>query len=483
LETLPLEVWTLSSLKEFVIESHYDILCPEIKQLTKLETLKIYGTVPLPKEIWQLPSLQTLAVHPASDPHSLPALPEVELLREIKSVKVNLIVRSYSNFFQNASNTTLLNLSRLGKLRNLEEFTIRFDHLPPNYFPDEMWLSLRQLRELHFHVCNGWEMLPSSIGKMEFLADFTISQCRDLQSIPSEIGCLSKLLRLQIRDCPSLRTLPPEIGSLNNLRRLEIRNCSSLRTLPPEILGLPQLQELRLAGGFSEFRIADILVDDEYCSIQDSLEIIDLGYNWLGEEGGDGLSQICNFLSGCSRLKHVLLYSNRITSFKPFVPNTTTSSTKPLPSRLEMLNLRCNPLEERPIEQDLEGILALLDTHFHLKDIGSARRHPKVDYLLDLNRCGRSLLLNGGGSGGDDDGDTATLPLSVWPTVLEGIASLLNMDDDQDDHDRSDDHEGSYDDGGDIGTRKKENVERIASVIYYFLRNGPAFAARGKISG
>jgi hypothetical protein len=326
---------------------------------------------------------------------------------------------------------------------------------------------------------------------MESLVDCSLVNSY-LEFIPSEIRCLNSLQRLEIGDCSRLRTIPPEIGGLKNMRRLEIRNCARLRTLPSEILCLPQLQQLFLVRfPQEELRIADFLVNG--CSIQDSLEILDLKWNSLVD--CDDLSKVCHFVSGCSRLKRLGLHFNGIASFKPFI---STSTREALPSRLQILDLFDNPFLYCPVEEELEVLRTFLDTHFHLHDIGMAHprhRDAKVDYLLDLNRCGRSLLL---------EGETPTLPLSVWPIVLQRIDSILTVDeeddaagDDDSDEDDSDDDdddsdvptsegdEGDYDDDSD-GSEKltetsKEHVGRVASVVYYFLRNGPPFAARGEL--
>jgi Leucine-rich repeat (LRR) protein len=497
LAALPMKVWTLSNLQKlsiatFPTANFGDLLDPEIKQLTKLETLKISEVNSLPKEIWQLPSLESLDI----EAYSVPSLPEIgPTVRDIKSVKVKLVVIRDDFSSENASNSTLANLSRFAKLRNLEDFTIKFDGVSPS-LPDEMWQSLLQLRGLKINACH-WATLPSSFGRMESLVDCSLVNF-DLEYIPSQIRCLNNLQRLEIGDCRMLRTLPPEIGGLNNLRRLEIRNCARLRFLPSEILSLPQLQELFLVRFPREaLRIADFLVNG--CSIQDSLEILDLKWNRLVD--GDGLSKVCHFVSGCSRLKRLGLHFNGIASFKPFI---STATTEALPSRLQVLDLFDNPFLYCPVEEEFEVLRTFLDTHFHLHDIGMGanplHRDAKIDYLLDLNLCGRSLL----------EGESSpTLPLSVWPIVLQRIDYILTVneedyvvcdddsdDDDSDDDDSDDDdddddaptsegEEGDYDDDSD-GSEKltetaKEHVGKVASVVYYFLRNGPPFAARGEV--
>jgi hypothetical protein len=121
-------------------------------------------------------------------------------------------------------------------------------------------------------------------------------------------------------------------------------------------------------------------------------------------------------------------------------------------SRLEKLDLV--DYHRDPFGGHDEELLVLLKIHPNLWDICS---HPnlwdignksslvsqniQLQGLVDLNRCGRYLL----------DDKEGSVPLSLWPKVLELTNEALDGE-----------------------------VERSASALYHFLRNGPALATRGE---
>jgi hypothetical protein len=176
-------------------------------------------------------------------------------------------------------------------------------------------------------------------------------------------------------------------------------------------------------------------------NLQKSLKRVDLvGCNL---DKGDGLSKVWSFLLLCPKLEHVRLQDCSITSLKAFLltlPSGTDEYKRSgKPSRLRSLDL-CN----NPIVEDPEDLKALLNTHLQLEYISGSSFNPEVQYLVDINRCGRILL----------EGGVRPIPLSVWSKVLERTSSVL---------------------GGDI--------ERTAAVFFYFLRNGSAFANRNEPPG
>jgi hypothetical protein len=162
--------------------------------------------------------------------------------------------------------------------------------------------------------------------------------------------------------------------------------------------------------------------------------------NWcnLGKE--DGLSKMWSFLLQCPKLERVTLEGNRIASLKAFLlaspSGTEEDKCSGKPSRLRYLNL-----EENPIVEDPEDLKALLNTHLQLQYISDSSFPPDVQYLLDINNCGRILL----------EGGLRPIPLSVWSKVLERTSSVLDGD-----------------------------IERTAAVFFYFLRNGSALANRNE---
>jgi hypothetical protein len=112
-------------------------------------------------------------------------------------------------------------------------------------------------------------------------------------------------------------------------------------------------------------------------------------------------------------------------------------------SRLETLDLV--DYYRDPFDGHDEELLVLLKIHPNLWDIDCESRSlisPNIPLQgwLDLNRCGRCLL----------DDKERSVPLALWSKVLELTNEALDGD-----------------------------VERSASALYHFLRNGPALATRG----
>jgi hypothetical protein len=99
-------------------------------------------------------------------------------------------------------------------------------------------------------------------------------------------------------------------------------------------------------------------------------------------------------------------------------------------------------VQDSSFEEDPEVLVALLNTHLQVEYRSDSRSFPpQVQYLMDLNRCGRILL---------EGRDITSIPLSAWPRILERTKNFCGR-----------------------------KVKRNASALYYFLRNGPALAARG----
>ncbi len=149
----------------------------------------------------------------------------------------------------------------------------------------------------------------------------------------------------------------------------------------------------------------------------------------------------------CPKLERVRLQENRIASLKAFLLTSPSGETEEdkcsgKPSRLRSLNLQKNPIDED--SEDLKALLNTylqLDTYSQLEYSSDSLFTPDVQYLLDINKCGRILL----------EGGVRPIQLSVWSKVLERTSSVL-----------------------------KGDIERTAAVFFYFLRNGPAFADRNE---
>jgi Leucine-rich repeat (LRR) protein len=485
----------------------------------------------LPRELWQLPSLEELVV----ESNIIPSLPaEVEELRAIKSIEIYLNLVWSEALDQS-------NFQKIDRLKNLKSFIIDVNFYPLTHFPVSIG-ALTNLLDLRFSACGlvNFENMSTSVGGLsECLKKLTIEHCRSLEgippeiwslsnleelnfqhnlfsTIPNEIGCLSNLqvlkltccgtirslptgigqlnnlVRIQISDCGGFRTIPPEIGRLKNLETLDIHNCGnltalpdeigsltklqdlmlfrvglrsipatigslqnlshlkidncvSLESLPSEILNLLAIERLDLSSVSEEARIEDFFVPG--CNLQKSLVNVVLSCNKLGEK--DRLSNIWRFLSGCAKLECVCLTGNAIKDLTPFISALQGREDNRTASRLRILDVQNLFSFEEDFEEDFdeypEVLVALLNTHLQLTYISYLTVHsgdftPQVLYLMDLNRCGR-ILLEGRG--------ITSIPLSVWPRILERTKNCCDRE-----------------------------VERNASALYYFLRNGPALAAR-----
>jgi Leucine-rich repeat (LRR) protein len=268
------------------------------------------------------------------------------------------------------------------------------------------------------------------------LVKLHIESCDKVTALPDEIGSLTKL-RVLMLSLHGLQSIPATIGSLQNLSDLRLNNCVSLESLPSEILNLSAIERLHLSRVPEEARIEDFFVPG--CNLQKSLVNVELSYNKLGEK--DRLSNIWRFLSGCPKLEYVCLRGNIIRDLTPFIHALQGREDSHTASRLLCLDI----VEDDPasFEEDPEVLVALLNTHLHVEyKSGDWRSYPpQVQYLKDINRCGR-ILLEGRG--------ITSIPLSAWPRILERTNNLLRY-----------------------------KVERNASALYYFLRNGPALATRG----
>jgi hypothetical protein len=294
------------------------------------------------------------------------------------------------------------------------------------------------------------------------LQNLRIGECESLAFLPDEIGQLSCLQDLTLMRCRGLERLPSTMGELQNLSNLTIQGCTNLRSLPPAILDLTELQSLYLAS-LPETQIADFFVPG--CNnLQKSLKSVVLDRCNLGK--GDDLSKVWSFLLHCPKLERIRLRGNHIVSLKAFLLaspiGTDEDKCSGKPSRLRSFDL-----EENPIDEDPEDLKALLNTHLQLQYISGSSFPPDVQYLLDINKCGRILLEGGLRPIPPDvqylldinncgrillEGGVRPIPLSVWSKVLERTSSVLNGD-----------------------------IERTAAVFFYFLRNGSALANRNEL--
>jgi hypothetical protein len=254
---------------------------------------------------------------------------------------------------------------------------------------------------------------------------------------------LSKFRVLRLSLC-GVKRLLTTFGSLQNLSDLRLRFCPSLESLPSEILHLPAIENQHIVEVSGKARIEDSFVAG--CNLQKSLVNVDLMYNNLGAK--NELSTMWRFLSGCPKLERAPLQMNSFIHLNGFISAFLQGGGKdnPTESRLRSLDVReklfggskGNPIRNLLEGEDPEVLVAFLNTHLQLEYKCGSSFPPQVQYLLDINRCGQ-ILFRG----------ITSIPLSVWCRVLERTNNLLDS-----------------------------KVKRNTSALYFFLQNGPAFAAR-----
>jgi Leucine-rich repeat (LRR) protein len=246
LRSLPKELGKLQNLRLLNIRDCNGLtrnLSPQIKALSRLETLKMTACEVefLPKEIWELPSIQSLMMHSTT----IPTLPDIGELRDINSIVLVLSLQINDLSAESGNVPRLLNI---GTLRNLNEYRILLNCVSSMHVPDVIG-SLVTLSTLKVSG-NQLMDLPASIGDMKNLTELWIRRCGSLGCIPTEIWKLRKLKTLHITDCKLLTVLPNEIGFLSALRTLNIRECG-LERLPPTVGALEQLERLTLKDNSS----------------------------------------------------------------------------------------------------------------------------------------------------------------------------------------------------------------------------------------
>ncbi|KAK9084169.1 hypothetical protein Scep_030640 [Stephania cephalantha] len=89
--------------------------------------------------------------------------------------------------------------------------------------------------------------IPDSVGNLEQLRHFNLSENQGLTVLPESLGNLTKLETLKLNNCWRLITLPQSTSKLCSLKRLENEGCYNLRGMPIGIgQGLSRLEKLSL---------------------------------------------------------------------------------------------------------------------------------------------------------------------------------------------------------------------------------------------
>jgi hypothetical protein len=255
-------------------------------------------------------------------------------------------------------------------------------------------------KSLSVHMSRSIEQLPPDIGRLHRLERLDLDCLDQLQSLPPELGFLGALQELHISRCQALTSLPESLHKIKTLKNVSVEYCTSLESIPVAFQNL-KLQKLRLLG-LSRDVILNFFAHS--WSENGSAQQIFVHDCKLGERYDEILSGLPHSLVNLS------LHDNSIQTLNRFLE-------RGLPRGIRKLSLNDNPILNSEDEKDQLTLERLLDTNPFLGNIGwwSFREKaklltPKLQYLLLANRCGRVLL-----------GDVKQIPLSVWPTVMEGV--------------------------------------------------------------
>jgi hypothetical protein len=171
------------------------------------------------------------------------------------------------------------------------------------------------------------------------------------------------------------------------------------------------------------------------------LKYLDLSYTGLSDAD---LGNLVEVLSTCSRLEKLDLSWNKLTH-----NGLELLASQPLPSALRRLSLRGNNFDEKKMPR---LILRLLQDNPQLCsivgwDVGAEEvLGGEIKHFMDLNESGRNLLGK----------DQSSVPLSLWPLVLERANGLFAV-------------------GNDVA--QPEQDARRANAVFHLLQ-GPALMQR-----
>ncbi|MGB1249638.1 MAG: COR domain-containing protein [Candidatus Promineifilaceae bacterium] len=226
LETVPDELWALSSLTRLVFRNtQLNSMPSKLGNLSSLKELDLRDTQlsSVPPELGDLSSLTMLDLRNT----------------ELKSVPPELGNLSSLTWFY-LSNTQLNSVpSELCNLSSLKVLSLSRTKL--NSVPPELGnLSSLMVLDLRNTELNS---VPPELGNLSSLTRLDLSNTK-LSSIPSELGNLSSLKVLDLNNT-KLSSVPSELGNLSSLKVLDLSN-TKLSSVPPELGNLSFLTHLYL---------------------------------------------------------------------------------------------------------------------------------------------------------------------------------------------------------------------------------------------
>ncbi|CAB9512511.1 LRR receptor-like serine threonine-protein kinase [Seminavis robusta] len=277
--TLPPELFWLSNLRSIQFDNNEiggHLVGSYLALLTDLRVLRLYsnqleGSIPselatltnlaninlaqnrdlegIPDELWELSSLQVLAL----DVGSTVPFEAVAQFDQLSSLTLAELTGTLPTEVGLLTKLTLLNLQG-GRLRGtipttlgkLSDMTWLF--LDRNTFTGEIPTELGLLAnltilELSENRLNG---IPSELGMLTNLYSLRLLDCRLAGPIPSEIGQMSRLSQLYLQENDLASSLPTELGTLSKIRTVYFYKNELTGSIPSELARASRLRSLHL---------------------------------------------------------------------------------------------------------------------------------------------------------------------------------------------------------------------------------------------
>ncbi|KAL1354107.1 disease resistance protein RGA2-like isoform X2 [Arachis hypogaea] len=125
-------------------------------------------------------------------------------------------------------------------------------------FPEEIFLSMRYVKQLRISIFPKLKVLPQELGTLSSLQELDIVGCDELESLAENVfQGLSSLRRLDIYDCPRLKSLSSVVEYLTCLESLRILFCPELTTLPTNMNKLTALHDVVICAGEDNGRVPE----------------------------------------------------------------------------------------------------------------------------------------------------------------------------------------------------------------------------------
>ncbi|XP_015963059.1 disease resistance protein RGA2-like [Arachis duranensis] len=146
-----------------------------------------------------------------------------------------------------------LKLPILQSVEVLEIKGLKSDNEDMASFPEEIFLSMRYVKQLTISSFRKLKVLPQELGTLSSLQKLHIHDCVELESLAENVfQGLSSLRRLIISDCQRLKSLSSVVEHLTCLESLRILFCPELTTLPTNMNKLTALHHVFIEGRVPE---------------------------------------------------------------------------------------------------------------------------------------------------------------------------------------------------------------------------------------